>query len=355
MRPKGVIVVEDALPGARPAHAPYRLAASEQIANRPIAHHVLDSLESAGVEDVVVASSVELASHVRECLGKREGRTGLRVRYVEHGGALDVPAAVKLAAPIVGAAPCVVHYASGLVGEPLAPFVDALRADSADVLVIVHQSSTPNERLSTATQEMLHLADLDPTRAALCMAGVWLFGPGALEYVASSPWRSGAEVDLTIVAERIAAAGGSFDLRLVDAWRRYAGDPLDLLELNRIALDRLEAGHRPRNNGNRIEGRVRIHESASVRASVIVGPAVVDRDARIADAYIGPYTSVGAGAHIEGAEIERSIISAGASIMHVGGRLAASVVGRDARVFREFSLPRAMRLQVGDRTEVALY
>lgn len=39
---------------------------------------------------------------------------------------------------------------------------------------------------------------------------------------------------------------------------------------------------------------------------------------------------------------------------HVGGRLVASVVGRDARVFRDFSLPRALRLRVGDGTEAAL-
>jgi hypothetical protein len=32
----------------------------------------------------------------------------------------------------------------------------------------------------------------------------------------------------------------------------------------------------------------------------------------------------------------------------------ASVVGRDARVARDFSLPRAMRLNVGDGGEVVL-
>ena len=131
--------------------------------------------------------------------------------------------------------------------------------------------------------------------------------------------------------------------------------PVDLLELNRIALDHLdEKVQRPNNTGNHFEGRVWIDERASVRASVIVGPAVIGPNATVADAYIGPYTSVGAGARIEGAEIERSIISPGASIMHIGERLAASVVGRDARVFRDFSLPRALRLWVGDGNEVAL-
>ena len=145
-------------------------------------------------------------------------------------------------------------------------------------------------------------------------------------------------------------------VRMVDGWRRYAGDPVDLLEVNRIALDWLEGDlRRPTHNGNRIEGRVRIHKSASVRASVLVGPVVIGPGAQIADAYIGPYTSIGPGARIEGVEIERSIVSAGASIMHVGGRMVASVVGRDAHVFRDFSLPRALRLRIGDGTEVALW
>jgi glucose-1-phosphate thymidylyltransferase len=82
---------------------------------------------------------------------------------------------------------------------------------------------------------------------------------------------------------------------------------------------------------------------------------VIGPHAQIADAYIGPYTSIGEGARVEGAEIERSIVASRASIMHVGGRPVASVLGRQARVFRDFSLHRALRLRVGDGTEVALY
>jgi glucose-1-phosphate thymidylyltransferase len=125
--------------------------------------------------------------------------------------------------------------------------------------------------------------------------------------------------------------------------------------LNRIVLEGLQVEpRRPDSHGNRVEGRVFIHEHADVRSSVIVGPVTIGPGARIRDAYIGPYTSVGAGARIEGAEVERSIISADASIMHVGRRLVSSVVGRNARIFRDFSLPRALRMRVGEGTEVAL-
>jgi glucose-1-phosphate thymidylyltransferase len=77
---------------------------------------------------------------------------------------------------------------------------------------------------------------------------------------------------------------------------------------------------------NRIEGRVIIDASAEVTSSTILGPTIIGPLARVSHSWIGPYTSIGASAEIEGAEIERSIISDGARIMHVGGRIAGEGV-----------------------------
>lgn len=333
----------------------YRAEALEHVANGPIACHVLDTLESVGADEVLVASSTELAGEVRASLANREGRAGARLTYLHRPGPMDLSAALSLAAPVVADEPCIVHLASGLLGEPLDPLVRSLRLDGPDATILVHQSRCPDRRLSAATQQMLHLAEFDPDRAALGMAGVSLYGAGALRLAATAEGHRSNELDLTLAASKITAAGGTMNVILAESWRRYAGDPLDLLELNRIALDRLESDHnRSHSNGNRIEGHVKIDERASVFASVIVGPAVIGPGAQIVDAYIGPYTSIGSDARIEGTEIERSIVSAGASIMHVGGRLAASVIGRNSRVFRDFSVPRALRLRIGDGTEVAL-
>jgi glucose-1-phosphate thymidylyltransferase len=354
MEVKGVVVVDDARSEVD-SLTPSWPRALEHIANRPIAHHVLDVLESARVDAVVVASSTEVSGIVRECLAARELRDGPRLTYVDQGGPLDFEGALRLVAPIVGSSPCIVHLATGLLGERLDPIVDRLRSDSPDIVVIVHQGAGPAVRLNPATQEMLDLAGLHSDAGALSMAGVWLFGPEALQCVGSASWQIAAEEDLTDVAERISEAAGRFQVLPVDSWRHYAGDPLDLLELNRIALDRLDVAINLQNgDGNRIEGRVLIDEHALVRMSTIVGPAVIGPGARITDSYIGPYTSIAAGARIEGAEIERSIIAPGASITHIGRRLIASVVGRNARICRDFSLPRAHRLRIGDGTEVVL-
>jgi glucose-1-phosphate thymidylyltransferase len=349
----GVILVEEqALGGPGRSRAS---GALEHVANRPIAGHVLDALVQAGAEEeIIIAASAQATSEIREELARDRPR-GPRVRYVELSGTVDVVGALRQAAPFVGDAPCIVHLGNGLLGEPLPAFSGCMPHDSPDVVVMIHQGESPEEHLAAATQNMLGIAELDRERTALGMAGVWMFGPGALQQVLPVSWHRGGDIDLTEVADRVGAAGGSLQFRLVSGWRAYAGNPLDLLEINEFALDRLDVEHsRSQSNGTRIEGRVQIHERARVRGSVIVGPTVIGPGAIVSDAYIGPYTSIGTNVCIEGAEIERSIISAGASITHIGGRLVSSVVGRDAKIFRDFSLPRALRLRVGDCTEVAL-
>lgn len=361
MDPRGVVVVRHETTECSATRAS-SATALEHVANRPIAEHVLEEMGRAGVREVVITCATHQAGEVRDALAPRERSHGLRLRFVESDRPLNLNDALGLIAPLVGGAPCIMHLGSGLLGEPLTPLVAQLQNGSPDMILVVHQHPAPEEQLSTATLDLLHVADLHPDRASLGMTGVWLFGPGAVCHVGEVAARLGTESDVTMMAECVAAAGGNLRVRLADSWRDYRGDPVHLLELNHIALDRLNVNRRVNGsgsghvvgNGNRIEGRVWIDDAASVRASVIVGPAVIGAGAVVADAYIGPYTSIGAQARIEGAEIERSIIAAGASVTHIGERLAASVVGRNARILRDFSLPRALRVRVGDDTEIAL-
>ena len=54
----------------------------------------------------------------------------------------------------------------------------------------------------------------------------------------------------------------------------------------------------------------------------MIGPG-----ARVHSAYVGPFTSIGADVLIEGAEIENSVVLAGASVTHLSTRLEGSVIG----------------------------
>lgn len=322
--------------------------ALEHVANRPIVHHVLDAMHAAGVDELVVTGTADVLIDVRACLNGYQN-TPMRLEYAICPEPSDTVAALRAAAPLVGAAPCIVHVGDGLLDEPLAPYVEALHARSLDLVLLCHRPAFGGAARGGPGRDAAH-----PTvPELLCDAGIGVFGPGAFRQACHARPRESA--GLGELAQSLTDDGGQVQVCLADGWRRYRGNPKDLLEVNRLALDLLAPQLRPPSPGqNRIEGRVHIDVTATVTTSVIVGPVVIGEGAQVTNAYVGPYTSIGAGARIEGVEIERSIISPGASVMHVGARLVSSLVGRGAHVFRDFSLPRAMRLQVADGDEVAL-
>jgi hypothetical protein len=235
-----------------------------------------------------------------------------------------------------------------LLDQPLSALAEVFELGSVDLLLFPRRQGegvVGGAELRAAENG----AGLGPA-----MGDVGVFAAGAFGRV-TEQLRCCGGADLAAAGKLLIASGGRVGLCPGDGWHRYRGHGGDLLMLNRIVLERLGGSIPPSARaGNRFEGRVLIDPTATLRSSVVTGPAVIGPGATVIDAYIGPYTSIGAGARIEGVEIERSIVARGASVVHVGGRLVSSLVGRDARVYRDFSLPRALRLWVGSGDEVAL-
>ncbi|HVR04629.1 MAG TPA: hypothetical protein VMS02_01220 [Solirubrobacteraceae bacterium] len=330
------------------------------VANRPVIAHVLDELHGAGVREALLALpdgeggelDARFAAELRACV-EAKCPPGLTLGYLPFATPDGLQRGLAEAAALIGEAACLVHAADGLLAQPLAPLAALLRESSPDLVALVHPTPAGAGSIGLATRRLLRLAG-SREGGAVELAGVCLLGPGALRHVGGAGWCRDRALDLVPIAERLAAAGGELRVERIRGWRRAGGSTQDLLELNRIALDALCPTEAPPGEGNRVEGNVEVHPTACVQSSTIVGPAIVGADALVLDSYIGPYTSIGAGARIEGAEVERSIVLQGASITHIGGRLVGSLVGREARIFRDFSLPRALRVTVGDGNEVAL-
>ena len=183
--------------------------------------------------------------------------------------------------------------------------------------------------------------------------GVAVLGAGVVSQVSDVDAWPGRE--LNVLAERVNQLGGSVQVRRASTWWRFARGADAALEGNRFALEGLRESE-PRGEiiDSRIQGAVTIHPSARLESSIVRGPAVIGAGVRLRDAYVGPYTSIGHDVVIEGAEVEHSIVMPEATIRHLGGRLEASVVGPRARVGRDFRLPRALRLSVGEGAEVSL-
>jgi hypothetical protein len=74
--------------------------------------------------------------------------------------------------------------------------------------------------------------------------------------------------------------------------------------------------------------------------------------ARLRDAYVGPYTSIGPDVQLEGAEVEHSIVLSDASTATSAATSSPvwSVPGRES--IRDFRLPKAPRLNIGEGAKI---
>jgi glucose-1-phosphate thymidylyltransferase len=312
------------------------------VGNRPMLAHALDELTASGVDGVAVLSERELAEEVDAALEAWDGPKG-SVEHLPVDAGESFLGALAHAAPHMDGERFLVHLCDSLRHDSLAAAIEEAPGGSHDVLALV-EAPDPD-----ATPVGAGLASLRS-------AGIYVFGPGVLELGGDEGVPARWDVQIATATERLQAAGGQVELRAVEHFWRYGRRPDVLLQANRFFLSGMKPG-RPTEawlENTDLQGPVSIDPSARLRSATIRGPVIIGPDVEISDAYIGPYSSIGRGVQIENAEVEHSIVLPGASIRNLGGRLEASVVGPGARVFRDFRLPRALRLNIGEGAEVAI-
>lgn len=327
-----------------------RGAVALPIANRALGRYGLDTMVACGVTRVAVVIPPG-AGEAGALLLEEAGRLGLAASRVEASG--DGPVEALLAArDAIGDDGALLHRGDGLVAAGVKSLAGAVLEGTVDMSLAVPRGDVP-ERDEGGALRLVTGPRIPAADAALAPAA--LIGPAALGHAAAAAAAGRAPGTLVDLALALREAGGHLDVRPVTGAWRYRDDVDELLEANRLALDEIE-----RDLGGadvsqaRIEGRVVLHRSSVVERTTIRGPAVVGPGAVLVDAFVGPYSALGENAHLEGAEVEHSIVLGGAAIRHVGRRLEASIVGREANVHRDFELPASLRVRVGRRAEVSL-
>jgi NDP-sugar pyrophosphorylase family protein len=286
------------------------------IGNRPLLLHAVDTVRAADVDHIAVVGDADALAVARPLLDPD-------IERVEVGSFATAAESVLAVGERLRGERIIVHDAQGLLVRGVDSLSSAVADHSADATVFYKELGK-----------------------RIC--GVHVFSDSIL---------GALRRDCTLVdaVDRLAAGGGRVQAGVLSGWWSWNASPERLLEVNRNVLDAMEpASARSSLEDTRLEGRVRIHPTARLRAAVVRGPVIIGAHARVTDAYVGPYTTVGDGATIENSEIESSIVLPRARICHVGVRVESSIIGEDAHVSRDFSLPKALRLSVGTGASVLL-
>jgi glucose-1-phosphate thymidylyltransferase len=142
---------------------------------------------------------------------------------------------------------------------------------------------------------------------------------------------------------------------IVDGWWKDTGKLEDMLEANRLILETLDRRIEGTVDAeSRIEGKVVLEAGATVQRSVIRGPAIIGRGAKIVHAYVGPFTAIMNDVEIQDSEIEHSIVLEGSCLRDLSNRVIDSLIGKNVRIYREPVKPSAYRFMLGDNSEVGI-
>ena len=332
------------------------------VANRPILFYGLDDLAAAGVTDIGIIVG-ETRDEIEAAVGDGS-RWGVRVTFIPQESPLGLAHCVLIAKDFLGDDDFIMYLGDNMLQQGLTEFVERFekararsRARTAPVAQILLAHVDDPRQFGVAevndAGEVVRLVEKpsDPP-SDLALVGVYLFDRNIHDAVRSITPSARGELEITDAIQWLLSRGDVVRHEVLRGWWLDTGKKDTLLESNRLILERLET----RVDGtvdaaSTIEGRVVIEAGAEIVASRVRGPAIIGRDTRVINSYIGPYTSIAEDCEIRDSELDDSLVLAGSSIDGVGG-ITDSLIGRQAEVTRSGRRPKAVRLTLGDHSRV---
>jgi glucose-1-phosphate thymidylyltransferase len=326
------------------------------VANKPVLFYGIEALVEAGVEDIGIIIAPQTGEEVREAVGDGSA-FGARVTYIEQDRPAGLAHAVLTAEEFLAGSPFVMYLGDNLLRDGVPGLVERFREESPDAMILLTQVEDPSAFGVAELDEgrVIRLVEKpeDPP-SDMALVGVYLFSPAILDAARQLEPSDRGELEITEAIQALIDEGREVRSEVVSGWWKDTGQLADMLEANRLVLEDIVTRLDGEVEDSRVEGRVIVEEGAVLRNSLVRGPAVIGKGAVVDGAYIGPYTSIGDGVRVINSEIEHSIVLAGSSVENLGARIEASLLGRDVKLTRSDSLPRTMRLLVGDRSEIEI-
>ena len=329
------------------------------VANKPILWYGIEDLVQAGVTDIGIIISPETGAEVQAKTGNGD-RFGANISYILQDQPAGLAHAVKVAEPFLGDSPFIMYLGDNLVQSDLTMFLDEFKTKQLDALTLLCAVPNPTAFGVAEVDEngrVLKLVEkpkVPPSNLAL--VGIYLFNASVHQAIANIQPSARGELEITDAIQYLIDHDNKVEARQIQGWWLDTGKKDDLLEANRVILDTCLIAE---NNGDMDEqsqviGRVRIGKRSKIVNSTIRGPVVIGEDCYIENCFIGPYSSIADQVTLINADLEHSVLMQGAKVLNIRQRIVDSLVGQRAQIKKAPQRPKAVRLMIGDDSQVEL-
>jgi glucose-1-phosphate thymidylyltransferase len=326
------------------------------VANKPVLFYGIEAMAEAGIDEIGIIIAPETGGEIRAAAGNGS-RFGVRITYVEQDEPRGLAHAALTAEKFLDGQPFVMYLGDNLLQGGITDLVQSFRASAPDALILLTPVPDPQNYgvAELDGERVVRLVEKPPQPATdLALVGVYMFTAGIHDASRAITPSARGELEITDAIQHLVDDGARVEPHIVRGWWKDTGRLDDMLEANRLVLDRIE----PRVEGQLVEaqcdGRVIVEPGARLERTTVRGPAIIGAGAQLTDCYVGPYTAIGEDCVICEAEVEHSILLAGCTVRHLEGRMESSLLGRNVTISRGVRQPRAYRFMVGDNSEIGI-
>ncbi len=327
------------------------------VANKPVLFRVIEAIRDAGIEEIGIVVG-DTAKEIEAAVGQGQ-RWGVQITYIQQENPLGLAHAVKISRDFLGDERFVMFLGDNVIQGGISPLIRQFAGSDWNSQVVLTEVSHP-ERYGVAELDekgqivqLIEKPKVPPSNLAL--VGIYMFDAHVFEAVqAIKPsWRG--ELEITDAIQWLVEQDYTVYPYIHRGWWIDTGAPSAMLEANSLVLEELEpriAGYVDRDS--EVDGRVTVEKGAEIINSIIRGPAIIGENTRIVNAYVGPFTSIYHDCLVQESEIERSIVLEHSTLESLRARIQDSLIGRRVVLQRSPARPQALKLTLGDYSQVGL-
>jgi glucose-1-phosphate thymidylyltransferase len=327
------------------------------VANKPVLFYAIEQLVAAGIDDLGIVVG-DTAGQVKEAVGDGS-RFGATVTYLPQSQPLGLAHTVLIARDWLGQDPFCMFLGDNFLRRGITSFAETFRACDDSGMILLKHVAQPSafgvaELDGAGRVKRLVEKPKEPV-SDLAVVGVYFFGPEIHEITPVLQPSARGELEITDAIQGLIDAGHPVRAEILDDDWIDTGKKDDMLEANRLVL--LDLARRIEgslDDQSSVSGEVVIEPGATLTSSTVRGPAVIGAGTHLVDAYVGPFTAIGAHCQLTRCEIEHSIVLENSIIRDVNVRISDSLIGRNVVIEHSPLRPKAIRLMLGDHSQVGI-
>lgn len=328
------------------------------VANKPVLVRVIESIRDAGVAEIGIVVG-DTAPEIRSTL-EAWPDLGVSLTYIPQDSPDGLAHAVKISHDFLGDDRFVMFLGDNVIQGGITALIRDFAQNDWNSQIVLKE--VPMELASSygvaqlrpdgSVQQLIEKPPQPPSNLAL--VGIYMFDHHVFEAVNAIQPSARGELEITDAIQWLIDHDYSVYPHVHRGWWIDTGKPRDMLAANDHVLEELTPSIHPLATveNSEIDPRVTVEANATIVNSVVRGPSIIGENTRITDSYIGPFTSIYHHVVVENCEIEHSIILENSTVSQVDARIQDSLIGRDASVMSDLRKPRAIKMNLGDHSNI---